>query len=176
MLDRERFYYVLRGGPQVRLSERLTVSGNIGGTLTETSRDPLLPGPRLDETSFGTLADASFNYLLKTGSVTGAVSYGLTPDDNGDFQNSLNFSAAVSHTINDLTSVRLGGQYVLADSAINGSLSNTTLSISPSLSYTLARDWQMTASYQFVWQDNENGDAYQNAVYLTLSRNYVLVP
>ena len=176
-LNRQRLYYVLRGGTQARLSKRLTINAGLGGTLSDTSHDVLFPPPERDgNTSVGTLADLGFSYLLKTGTITGGLSYGLTPDDNGDFQNNLSFNAALTHRINDLMDFRLGGQYVRSDSDVNGNLANSTFSISPSLSYTLARDWLLNASYQFAWKDYEAGNAYQNAVYLTLTRNYVLMP
>ena len=176
-LNRQTLYYVLRAGTQAKLSKRLTITTGLGGTLSDNSHDVLLPPPKRDgSTSIGTLADLGFSYLLKTGTITGGLSYGLTPDDNGDFQNNLSFNAALTHRINDLMDFRLGGQYVRSDSAANGSLGDSTFSISPSLSYTLARDWLLNASYQFAWKDYERGNAYQNAVYLTLTRNYVLVP
>lgn len=176
-VNRERLYYVLRGGLSARLSHRLTATAGLGGTLGNVRRDELFPiGSRSSTTSVGTLADAGFTYALKTGSIGGTVSYGLTPDENGKFSNNLNFGASYNYTVNDHTSLRLGAQYQLSDSAINGSLANDTFSISPSLSYSLARDWMLSASYQFARQDDEQGIAYQNAVYLTLSRNYVLLP
>ncbi len=169
-VNRERYYYVLRNGTAAKLSNRLSVTANVGGTLSQTISD------NPDSVSVGAIADAGFTYALKDGAFAGGVSYGLTPDDNGDFSNSLGFSASINHTVNDLMSVRLGGQYRLSDSSLNGSLANSTISISPSLSYTLARDWRLSASYQFAWTDDETGTAIQNSIQLTLSRDYVLMP
>lgn len=169
-VNRERYYYVLRNGTSARLTNRLSVTANLGGTLSHTISD------NTDSATLGGLADAGFTYALKDGSIGGGVSYGLTPDDNGDFSNSLGFSASVNHSVNDLLSVRLGGQYRLSSSGAQGALANSTFSISPSLSYTLARDWTLTANYQFAMTDDVDGNAIQNSVQLTLSRAYVLMP
>ena len=171
-VNRERYYYVLRGGTAARLSNRMSVTGNLGGTLSSTLSD----APNGDSSSLGALADAGFTYALKDGALAGAVSYGLTPDDAGVFSNSLNFSASITHRVNDLTNLRLGGQFQLSDSSEDGTLANASASISPSLTYTLARDWTLTASYQFAWKDDEAGAAIQNSVFLTVSRDYVLIP
>ncbi len=171
-VNRERYYYVLRGGTAARLSNRMSVTGNLGGTLSSTLSD----APNGDSSSLGALADAGFTYALKDGALAGAVSYGLTPDDAGVFSNSLNFSASITHRVNDLTNLRLGGQFQLSDSSEDGTFANASASISPSLTYTLARDWTLTASYQFAWKDDEAGAAIQNSVFLTVSRDYVLIP
>ncbi len=168
--NRQRYYYVLRNGTSARLTNRLSVTANLGGTLTQTMSD------NADSTTVGGLADAGFSYALKDGSIGGGVSYGLAPDDNGNFSNSLGFNASISHSVNDLLSVRLGGQYRLSGNGTEGGLANSTFSLSPSLSYTLARDWTLSANYQFAWTDDEDGSAIQNSVQLTLSRAYVLMP
>jgi hypothetical protein len=169
-VNRERYYVVLRNGTQAKLTNRVSVTANLGATLTQTNTDAS------DSTTVGGIADAGFTYALKDGSIGGGVSYGLTPDDNGNFGNSLGFNAAISHTVNDLLSVRLGGQYRLSGNGVRSGLDNSTFSLSPSLSYTLARDWTLTANYQFAWTDDEDGNAVQNSVQLTLSRSYVLMP
>jgi hypothetical protein len=175
--DRERLYGVSKLGLSTQLSKRLSATAGAGVTLNDTIRDRRPPATgRIEVTSFGTLADFSFTYLLKTGTLTGNASYGLTPDENGKFSNALDFGSALTYRINDMTEFRFGAQYRLSDSATDGELANTSLSLSPSISYTLARDWLLTGSYQFAWSDDEKGQSTQNAVYLTLSRSYVLVP
>lgn len=169
----EKYLYTLRPGFSTQLSKRFTVNGSAGATVTD-SYDTPNKGDR--ETTIGPSADLNFSYALKTGSIGGGVSYGISPDDNGDLYNSLSFSGSYGYQINDLTNFNLTASYRLSDSDTGGDLANSSLSISPSLSYTLARDWRVSASYIFALSDDESGKAHQNAVYLTLTRDYVLMP
>ena len=50
------------------------------------------------------------------------------------------------------------------------------LTVSPSLSYQLSRDWTSSLSYRFIPTDDETETAHSNAVTLSLSYGTFLLP
>ncbi|MGL4527199.1 MAG: hypothetical protein ACRCUC_09495, partial [Aestuariivirga sp.] len=169
------YVYYVRGGVSARLSPRLTVTAGLGPRLRDAYEDNA-GGERQYKSDIGASGDVGFSYKLKSSTVTGSANYGLSPNTDGELQNSLGARLNYSYRINDLSTFGIGTQVRLSDDGTGGSLNNTTFSISPNYSYTLARDWQLTASYQFATSDDSDGLAVQNSAFLTLSRSYVLLP
>ena len=171
------YLYYLREDLTTQLTPRLKLLAGLGPRLLVSYFDSLA-GSRQSNVEVGGLASASFNYQLETTSVSGAVAYGLQPTSTGVLENTLNLSASLAQTINDTSEVGLTAQVWLSrtSKAGRGTLNNREFSISPFYSSTLARDWLMRVSYQFAYNDDDTGHAFQNAVYLTLSRSVTMLP
>ncbi len=166
----QNYLYFMRAAVSARLSPRLTVNASAGPQLREDYVDGR------HKSDIGGLGDVGFSYALKTSSLSGSASYGLSPNSDGNLRSSLGLRLNYSYRINGHSQFGLGSQLRFSDDGEGGTLSNTTFSISPTYSYTLARDWQLSASYQFAASHDSDGPAIQNSAFLTLSRSYVLLP
>lgn len=174
-VNRQSLVYTIKGGFSTQLSPRLSINASLGPQLHNEYEDET-SGGRSKKTDLGGTGDIGFSYKMKTGSFSGSANYGLSPDSDGELQNAFGARLNYSYVINDHSQFSLGTQIRLSDDGNGGSLNDKTFSISPRYSYTLARDWQLSASYQFAATDNSDGLALQNSAYLTLSRSYVLLP
>lgn len=176
------YVYSLTAGFTNRVSPRLTVSGNLGVQLLDSYQDEatgMLPPDDFQQThktDLGGTGNLSLNYKLKSGSLIAGLSYGLTPDDDGELSNALTATVGYNHRINDRSSFNIGAGYQLSDSEVDGVLSNTNLSVSPFYSYAISKDWNLGLGYTFTYQDSEDGAATENSVRLTVSRSYTLLP
>ena len=150
-IDSGSFLYFVKGGVSARLSPRLSVTASAGPQFRDAYKD--VKGDR-NTSTIGGLGDIGFSYKLKSSSLSGSASYGLSPDSNGDLQNSLSARLNYSYQINDHSKFGIGAQARFSDDGTGNRLNNTRYSISPSYSYTLARDWQLSASYQFATSDD----------------------
>jgi hypothetical protein len=176
------YVYTLTGGFTNRVTPRFTVTGYLGAQLLDAYQDEAVaPLPSTDTrrthtTDLGGTGGLSFVYALKSGSITGGIGYGLTPDSDGELSNALTATAGYSQTINDRSSFNIGAGFQLSDSDVDGVLSNVNFSISPSYSYAINRYWNLGLAYSFIYQDNEDGAATENMVNLTISRSYTILP
>jgi hypothetical protein len=175
-IEREKLLTNVRLGVKTDLSSQLKVNGSVGARLLYSSENEELPATgRFSSTELGWLANLGFNYGLKDGAINGSANYGLSPNSDGELESSLGLRLGLQYKINDMSTFGLGTQLRFAESG--GDLfASKRMSISPSYSHTLARDWQFSATYQFALTDDEDGTTVQNAAYLTLSRSYVLLP
>lgn len=161
----ERLLFRVTPGFNARLTKRLSVAGAVGVVV-------------LDPEEGGLTADMIFNasadYKLKTTSYSLSASRDLSPDDDGSLNDRYSTRIGVSHQVNDQTTVGLFATYAWQTDA-EGAKSNA-LTVSPSLSYQLSRDWSSNLSYRFVQSDDETETAHSNAVTLTLSYGTFLLP
>lgn len=176
------YVYFLTGGFSNRVTPRLTINGNLGVQLLDSYQDeaidPLLPDDTKHDhkTDLGGTGSLYFTYLLKTGGITGGISYGLSPDMDGELSNALTTTLGYNLIINDRSSFNIAAAFQVSDSDVDGVLSNTNFSISPSYTYALSRYWNLGMNYTFTYQDDENGVATENSAYLTLTRSYTILP
>ncbi len=161
----ERLLYRFTPGFKARLSKRLSVAGAVGVVV-------------LDPEEGGLTADMIFNasadYKLKTTSYSLSASRDLSPDDDGSLNDRYSTRLAVSHQVNDLTTVGLSATYAFQTDA-EGAKSNA-LTVSPTLSYQLSQDWTSSLSYRFIQTEDDIETAHSNAVTLTLSYGTFLLP
>lgn len=161
----ERLLYRATAGLDAKLSKRLSVAGAVGAVL-------------LDPENEGLTADVIFNasadYKLKTTSYSFTASRDLSPSDDGSLNDLYSTGFAVSHQVNDLTTLGLFAAYAFQTDAAGEK--SSALTISPSLTYQLSRDWTSTLSYRFIETEDDVETARSNAVTLTLSYGTFLLP
>ncbi|MFT3987320.1 hypothetical protein [Aestuariivirga sp.] len=176
--DTLNYMYYLREDVNTRLSKRLRVNAGAGVRLLDTYADNLLlPGtPRDHSTSIGGLANAGFEYALKETNFSGGVDYGLNPSTDGKLVNQLNFSLGVQHRINDYSTIGLSTSYTLSGDPDGHGFNEKTLSISPTYTYRFTEYWRMVAGYQFILQREDGQTAKRNYGYVTIARDFVLLP
>lgn len=170
---------------------RFRIYGGAGARAVNTFEDDRT-GSRDSRWNMGGLADLGFEYTLKTLVMSGGLSYGVTPDDNGFLQNSLTANLAANYRVNDTSNTGITVALRTGNSIDSDFFVEKTLSISPYYSWNITPYWDLRASYQFVLQEdggnnnnnggggsnnnNENGTAIQNAAFLTITRRFDLIP
>jgi|GEM_PF-3691567 len=172
------YNYYLREDVNTRLSKRLRVNAGVGVRLLDAYIDNLLlPGtPRDHTTSIGGLANAGFDYALKESSFSGSASYGLNPSTDGKLVNQLNFSLGFQQRINDYSTIGVSAAYTLSGDPNGGGFNERTMSISPTYSYRFSQYWRMVAGYQFMMQREDGQTSKRNYGYITIARDFVLLP
>ncbi len=161
----ERLLYRITPEFKARLTKRLSVAGAAGVVVL----DPEEGGLEAD-----IIFNASADYKLKTTSYSLSASRDLSPDDDGSLNDRYSTRIGVSHQVNDLTTVGLFATYAWQTDA-EGAKSNA-LTVSPTLSYQLSRDWTSSLSYRFVQTEDETETAHSNAVTFSLSYGTFLLP
>ena len=160
-----RLLYRATAGMNARLTKRLSVAGAVGGVLLD---------PDGDDTVLDLIFNASADYKLKDTSYSLSVGRDLSPSQDGSLNERLSARLAVSHTVNDLTTIGAFAAYSLQTDSDDEESSAFT--ISPSLSYRLSEDWSSSISYRFIETRDDVETAHSNAVTLSLSYGTFLLP
>jgi predicted porin len=98
----------------------------------------------------------------------------LTPSQDGSLNDRYSTRLAVTHQVNDLTTLGVFATYSFQTDSDNEESSAFT--ISPSLSYQLSQDWSTAISYRYVQTEDDIEKAHSNAVTLSLSYGTFLLP
>ncbi len=160
-----RIVYRTSASLNAKLTKRLSVSGMAGAVF-------------LDPEGLGLTADMVFrlgaDYKLKDTGFSLSAERNISPSQNGSLLDSYSTRFSVSHQVNDLVKLGMSGSYSFQYAADN--TKSSALSLSPSISYQLAKDWSSTLSYRFIQSDSPTTSAHSNAVTLNLSYGTTLLP
>jgi len=174
--------YTITGNLKKKLSAVLSVSGNAGVRIvvpkTTANTTANATGAANSSTSVGYPFGVNLDYSGKTYSASAGFNSSVSPSSGGFLQGSKSFNASASQKINEFFRFGIGGSYSLTDGVgTNGvSTERTSYSVSPTLSYTLTRDWSIDFGYQYRFRDTGTTTADANKVFLTLSNSTVLLP
>ena len=177
---------------QTQFSERLSASIRAGGNVVRTTGniDPETPGvaPSSDETSTGFIGSADLAYALRKRTNLGvSASHDLAPSSLGELQQRTAVGVTLGHQINERSSLSASGVFVnqlpLSSTEIDLD-SRQALVLSLAYQRSLSQYWDLQLAYNFTEQNNGQGEFVQffndegqsisNAVFLTLSRQFVL--
>lgn len=177
--DTDRLLYTAKTGLSSKLSKRLTASLDAGFNLVSTTADELLvPGaPRRNHLDDGYVLKAALDYRLETVAIGVDASHGITPGTLGDLEEQTEFNFRLSKQINERSSLSLTASATYSQPL--GSSTNDdefSVSISPSYSVSLTKDWDLLAGYRFSLKDASAGTAISNNVFLSLARDFATGP
>lgn len=160
-----RFLYRATAGVNAKLTKRLSVAGAVGAVILD---------PDGDDTVVDLIYNASADYKLKNTGYSFSFGRDLSPSQDGSLNDRFSARLAVSHQINDLTT--LGAYAAYSSQTDSDDEESSAFTISPSLSYQLSEDWSSSISYRFIRTDDETETAHSNAVTLSLSYGTFLLP
>ena len=160
-----RVLYRATGGINARLTKRLSVAGAVGAVILD---------PDGDDTVVDLIYNASADYKLKTTGYSFSVARDLSPSQDGSLNDRFSARLAVSHQVNDLTTLGAYAAYSLQTDSDDAESSAFTFS--PSLNYRLSEDWSSSVSYRYIETRDDVETARSNAVTLTLSYGTFLLP
>ncbi len=164
-----------------RLTKRLSVSANLGVRMNKSNEDATLLLPASDDTDTGFTGDVSLDYQRsKHSNLSLSWSQGLVPSADGDLRNRTSINLSIDHRINRKSSLAMSIRSSLQEpSSGSGSEWRKTLSISPSYSRQLSPYWNADLGYLFRYSDSGSGatgSASSNKVFISVSRQFVVVP
>lgn len=160
-----RLLYRATAGVNARLTKRLSVAGAAGAVLLD---------PENDDPVVDMIFNASADYKLKSTGYSFSVGRDLSPSQDGSLNDRLSTRLAVSHQVNDLTTLGVFAAYSLQTDSDNEESSAFT--ISPSLNYQLSEDWSSSISYRYIETRDDIETAHSNAVTLSFSYRTFLLP
>jgi len=167
--------YTVTGNLSKKLSSVLSVNGRAGVRI-------VVPKSGVTGANSGTTVGYPYNvglaYKGKTYAASAGYSSSVSPSSSGSLQSSQSFTASASHKINQFFRFKIGGTYSISENTgTDGILiDRTSYSVSPTLSYTLTRDWSIDLGYQHRFRDTGTTTADANKVFLTLTNSTILLP
>jgi len=174
--------YTVTGDLTKKLSETLSVNGRAGIRIVDPngSANAAIAGTggANSGVTVGYPFDVSINYKGKTSTASAGFNSSVSPSSSGFLQGNKSFTASASHRINEFFRFGIGGNYTITENTgTNGVLTErTSYSVSPTLSYTLTRDWSVDLGYQYRFRDTGTATADANKVFLTLTNSTLLLP
>ena len=194
--DSQRLMWRFMSGAQSRLTQRLSIHGNIGIVFANAYENgnaaaapivlvppspefpvPSTPFQPLVGAGHGWIGDVGLSYqLLKDTTVSFTAAQAITPLFNGQLQQSSSLGMNVSYDINQYSNLVFLTQY--SQTSLPGQLGQTTATASDfftagvTYSYRLTREWRSNLSYTY----RENvGQANSNTVSFSLTRDFNLM-
>lgn len=163
--------YDLTFGGNRRLTPRISASANAGASLTSDS----------DGDSLNFVGGARLNYSGEAGSISAGVTQSVDQNEFGDLENRTSAFVSPSYRINGYATVSMPLRVAFTNplfSAGTGSSNDneTTITIGPSLSYTLNPDWSINTGYRLRFNNDSTVNTTSNLVFLQISRNLNLLP
>ncbi len=165
-----------------KLSEQWGFLGHLGAYLSDADATNTITNTKTTDTSVGPLADLQVKY---TGEIfTAALDAGvaLKPNGNGGgLRQQVTTGLIVDYKITERLTAGMNLRYYQTELAtsnvgpININDDRQNIDVTPTLTYALTRDWLVSASYRYRWQDRTNlvnGTADSNLVYLTVQYNW----
>ena len=168
----------LSGGASHQVSQRLSVNANLGLSGTHTTRT--LAGQQDESFTVGGTgglgvswqprADTHFSVNLR---------HGLEPSSLGELQTTTALSAAVSYAVN--ARIRTGLGFAIGhQKSAGGFASNGTdrdfARVAPTIAVALTPDWALQAGYILRLERQNSAGAASNRVFLTLTRQFDVLP
>lgn len=175
--------YTVTGSLDKQLSRTVGVNGSVG--IRYVVRDDDRPDPadisltsNTGSETIGIPINFSASYKGKDTALSLGLSRQVSGSASGSLQGSTSIRLGASYNVNQhLAATFSGSLSSFVSSGDDGSSSErTNFSLSPSLSYVLARDWSLNLGYLYKNQDSESGQADSNNVFLTLSHKYLPLP
>jgi hypothetical protein len=180
--DPDSLIFDLSSGVGYLVTPRLSVDASLGVNATRTSRTRL--GER--DTEFSVGAQGGLEIAWQPAADTQlvlAASHGLEPSSLGELQTTTAVGVGLQHAINSWAGAgidllvqrqRSGGGF--EDEDEDEDEARTFASLAPSLAFSLTRDWALQAGYALDLEREGESDAFSNRVFLTLTRQFDILP
>ncbi|MBL4892045.1 MAG: hypothetical protein JKX91_09530 [Rhizobiaceae bacterium] len=169
LFNSETLTYRITGRLATTFSHRLSAHIQAGVILTEINKDATSTSPALSGNTIGNLFDIGVNYKMKHTTLSFSAANNVSTSLTGGSRNTTRVSFGVSHKVNQLSNIGLS-----ISASQNGSA--TSLSISPSYSYKIAKKWNANLGYSYRRQDSSGTSSESNNVFFTVTRAFTQLP
>lgn len=172
------YTFNLSGGASHQVNGRLSVDATLGLSATRTTRT--LAGRQDDSFDVGAIADLGLSWQPRADtSFSVAISHGLEPSALGELQTTTALDAGVGYVVNPrirtALAVAIGHQKSAGGFTANGT-DHDFATVAPTISFALSRDWALQAGYILRLDRRNDLDAASNRVFLTLTRQFDILP
>jgi hypothetical protein len=183
--DEDSLSFDLSAGLGHAVNSRLSFSASLGVRATRSTESGLEESG-LEESEFTVGPSAGLDIAWRPAADTQlvfALSHGLEPTSFGDLRTTTAIGAGLQHAFNDWTSA--GIDVLLQRQSDSSDVRQDDLEeedprlygvISPSIAFTLTEDWALRAGYVFRVQREDGEDAFSNGVFMTLTRQFDILP
>jgi hypothetical protein len=161
------------------VNERLSFDASLGVTGTRSTETRA--GERETEFSLGAEGGLEVAWAAAADTqLSFALSHGLEPSSLGELRTTTAIGLGLQHAINRWTSA--GIDVLLQRQSSGGGFEEETdrdrtyASISPSVAFSLTPDWALQAGYALRLERESETDAVSNRVFLTLTRQFDILP
>lgn len=174
----DRYTYNANAKLVKRINGRLSVHAGTSLFLANSIQDGLPPiTSRTSDLRFNGSGNVGFDLLMDPATTLTFDATVFTQQfQDSDYLQRLSTTAALTHNINERSFARISGNFSLNEFAQAGGGTDVAMfvSVQPSYSIDLAKDWNMLASYKFVYIDTGNDSIISNEVAITLTHDFYL--
>jgi hypothetical protein len=140
-----------------RLTKRLSAGGSIGMSIIDQEDQ---------EASAAFIYSVKATYTLNETSFNAAFGREFGVADGGGTEGTYNFDIGATHQVNDLTVLGASANVVFSPQAGSDTLGVT---VTPYVSYKLAKDWDSRLSYVFSYTDEDAEEIFTNSLILKVT-------
>lgn len=156
---------------------RLSLTGSAGLSLTESSSNGAGAGAS-DDSSIGFVGGVNAIYrVAEDTTLTAGLNQNVEQTTLGEIESRLALTGSLTHSIDSQSrfslTARAGAQNPLFDTTTGD---RTTFSLSPSYSIDLNQDWRASIGYVLRTEDDDDGTAVSNIVFITLNSRFDFLP
>lgn len=170
----ERMTFDLMTGLQHRFTPRLSTSGGIGVTATETEGDGY---------SYGLTGNFSAAWRAAPDtSYSVSFNHGIEPSSIGELRTSTSFGVGMVHNINSWSDFGLSASWSRRSAVGNESISrpleedSDRFRLGSTINFDLARNLSLGLGYGLTIRTDGDGDAVGNRVFMQLTRRFSIIP
>ena len=118
------------------------------------------------------------SYEMPRAEVTASLSRGVSVSDDADIQRTTTGALGLSYEITDVSLVSFNVSYTDIDDAGGGTVTERERgSLRAAYSHELPEDWRLTAGYELRYLNEAGtGSAWDNAVFVTINRDFTFFP
>jgi integrin beta 8 len=161
----------LTAGLSTALSSRLSLSGNLGFSVAETTVGAT------DTLTLGGTGDLRLTYATPGFSLGMSLSQALQPNSTtGTIQNTTSLGITLGYPVDSLSSLGFTARLQLQNPLGGGGTTTAALRLSPSYSYALDADTSLRLSYNLDARDQGGGIDLSHTVFVSISRSFTLLP
>ncbi|MEM6373358.1 MAG: hypothetical protein AAF727_11340, partial [Pseudomonadota bacterium] len=110
--------------------------------------------------------------------LSASLSRGISVNDDADVQVTTTGTLGLTYDVTDLSLLSFDLGYTdITDAGSGGVTDRARGNVRIAYSHELAQDWRLTAGYERRYlTEAGSGDAWDNAVFLTLNRTFTILP
>ena len=122
------------------------------------------------------IGSISYNHALARGSLSARVSQSVSTNSDDNEVETRDIRLRLTHEISPVSDIALSVSYADLNNLQNSGGDRTRSRFRASYSHDLTQDWEMSGGYEFTQLERPSGTAKENAVFLTIQRQFHFRP
>ncbi|OWJ77761.1 hypothetical protein [Haematobacter genomosp. 1] len=122
------------------------------------------------------IGSITYNHDLENGSLSARLSQSVSTNSDDEEVEARNFLLRLSHELTPVSGVSLSVSYADLNNLQDSGGDRTRSQIRAAYSHDLTRDWELSGGYEYTQLERPAGTAKENAVFLTIQRQFLFRP